>query len=48
MIIGAGVSGASIAKRLTKYKLEILVIKTENDVSVIARKTNSAIVHGGY
>lgn len=48
IIIGAGVSGASIARRLARYKLEILVIEKENDVSMGASKANSAIVHGGY
>ena len=48
IIIGAGVSGASIARRLSRYKLDILVLEKENDVSMGASKANSAIVHGGY
>lgn len=48
IIIGAGVSGASIARRLARYKLDILVVEKENDVSMGASKANSAIVHGGY
>ena len=48
VIIGAGVTGASIARRLSRYKLDILVLEKENDVSMGASKANSAIVHGGY
>lgn len=48
IIIGAGVTGASIARRLSRYKLDILVLEKENDVSMGASKANSAIVHGGY
>ncbi|MDY3006660.1 NAD(P)/FAD-dependent oxidoreductase [Anaerococcus sp. AGMB00486] len=48
IIIGAGVSGASIARRLSRYKLKILVLEKEIDVSMGASKANSAIVHGGY
>lgn len=48
IIIGTGVTGASIARRLSRYKLDILVLEKENDVSMGASKANSAIVHGGY
>ena len=48
IIIGAGVTGASIARRLSAYKLDVLVLEKENDVSMGASKANSAIVHGGY
>lgn len=48
IIIGAGVTGASIARRLSAYKLNILVLEKEIDVSMGASKANSAIVHGGY
>lgn len=48
IIIGAGVTGASIARRLARYKLNILMLEKENDVSMGASKANSAIIHGGY
>ncbi len=48
IIIGAGVTGSSIARRLSRYKLDVLVLEKENDVSMGASKANSAIVHGGY
>ncbi len=48
LIIGAGSSGASIARRLSRYKLDIAILEAANDVSMGASKANSAIVHGGY
>ncbi len=48
LIIGAGASGASIARRLSRYKLDIAIVEKEVDVSMGASKANSAIVHGGY
>ena len=48
LIIGAGVSGASIARRLSRYKLDIAIVEKDVDVSMGASKANSAIVHGGY
>lgn len=48
LIIGAGVTGASVARRLAKYNLRIGILERENDVAMGASKANSAIVHGGY
>ncbi|MDO4593795.1 MAG: NAD(P)/FAD-dependent oxidoreductase [Tissierellia bacterium] len=48
LIIGAGVTGASIARRLSRYKLKIAILDKANDVSMGASKANSAIIHGGY
>ena len=48
IIIGAGVVGASIARELSKYNLNICVLEKEEDVSNGASKANSGIVHGGY
>ncbi len=47
-IIGAGISGASIARELTKYKLSVCIIEKENDVSCGTSKANSGIIHAGY
>ncbi len=47
-IIGAGVVGSAIARELSKYKLDTILIEKENDVSCGASKANSGIVHGGY
>lgn len=47
-IIGAGVSGSSLAYELSKYDLSVCVIEAENDVAVKTTKANSAILHAGY
>ena len=47
-IIGAGVSGASIARRLSMYKLDIVLLEKEQDVSFGVSKANSGIIHGGF
>ncbi len=47
-IIGAGVSGAAIARELSRYRADICVIEKEEDVCCGTSKANSAIVHAGY
>ena len=48
IIIGAGIVGTTLARRLSQYKLDVLVLEGQCDVSMGATKANSAIVHGGY
>lgn len=48
VIIGAGVSGSSIARELSRYQADICVLEKEEDVCCGTSKANSAIVHGGY
>ncbi|MGL4392521.1 MAG: NAD(P)/FAD-dependent oxidoreductase [Fusobacteriaceae bacterium] len=48
LIIGAGISGASIARELSRYDLNVAVLDKENDISNGTTKANSAIVHAGY
>jgi glycerol-3-phosphate dehydrogenase len=47
-IIGAGVVGSAIARKLSRYSLKICLIEKEEDVAAGASKANSGIVHGGY
>lgn len=47
-IIGAGVTGAAIARELSRYNLSIIILDRENDVSCGTSKANSAIIHAGY
>ncbi len=47
-IIGAGVTGAAIARDLSRFNLKVIVIDKENDVSCGTSKANSAIIHAGY
>lgn len=48
IIIGAGVSGASIARELSKYSVKCCVLEKEEDVCCGTSKANSAIIHAGY
>lgn len=48
IIVGAGVVGSFIARSLSRYKLDILVIDRENDVGNVTSMANSAIAHSGY
>jgi glycerol-3-phosphate dehydrogenase len=47
-IIGCGVSGVNIARRLSAYKLKIAVLEKAADVSFGTSKANSGIIHGGF
>ncbi len=47
-IIGAGVCGANIARRLSAYDLDVALVDKEADVSFGVSKANSGIVHGGF
>ena len=47
-IIGAGITGSSIARELSKYNLKTVVIEKGTEVCQGTTKSNSAIVHGGY
>lgn len=49
VIIGAGISGASIARVLSKYdNLEVHLIEKNPDVGWGVSKANTALIHGGY
>src|SRR5574344_1173958 len=48
IVIGAGVVGSLIARKLSAYQLQTLVIEKENDVGNVTSMANSAIVHSGY
>ena len=47
-IIGAGISGCSLAYELSKYNVNAVLVEKENDVSIGTTKANSAIVNAGY
>lgn len=48
IIIGAGIVGSFIARNLSKYDCNILVLEKNNDVGDETTSANSAIVHSGY
>lgn len=47
-VIGAGVSGASIARRLSAYDVSVVVLEKCADVSFGVSKANSGIIHAGF
>ena len=47
IIIGAGVSGTACARELSRYKLDILVVESREDVCCGTSKAYSARVHAG-
>ncbi len=47
-VIGAGVCGCAVARELSGYELDVLVLEKEADVCEGTSKANSGIVHSGY
>jgi glycerol-3-phosphate dehydrogenase len=47
-IIGAGVTGAAIARRLSRYRLSVALLERCADVSFGVSKANSGIIHAGF
>ncbi len=47
-IIGAGVTGAAIARRLSRYRLDVVLLERSADVSFGVSKANSGIIHAGF
>jgi glycerol-3-phosphate dehydrogenase len=47
-IVGAGVVGSAIARKLSSYKLRIAILEKECDVSFGVSKANSGIIHAGF
>lgn len=47
-IIGAGVVGSLIARKLSKYDIKIALLEKCHDVAMGTSKANSAIVHAGF
>jgi len=47
-IIGAGISGAFVARELSRYALKTVILESAADVAMGATKANSAIVHAGF
>lgn len=48
LIIGCGVVGASAARELSRYSLNICILEAENDVAMGTSRANSALIHAGY
>ncbi len=48
VVIGAGISGAALARELCAYRLHVAVLEKGSDVCAGASKGNSATVHSGH
>ncbi len=48
VVIGAGAVGCAVARELSKYQVDVLVVEKNEDVGGDASKSNSAIIHTGY
>ncbi|MAE63997.1 MAG: FAD/NAD(P)-binding oxidoreductase [Phycisphaeraceae bacterium] len=47
-IVGGGVVGCAIARRLSQFALDIVLIEAESDVGMGTSKANTAIFHTGF
>ena len=47
LIIGGGISGVTIARELTRYKLDVLLVEKEADLALQASGRNDGEVHPG-
>jgi len=48
VVIGAGAVGSAVARELSKYNVDVIVVEKNEDVGGDASKSNSAIIHTGY
>ena len=48
IVVGAGVSGCSIARELSRLDCSVCVVERDEDVCCGTSKANSAIVHAGF
>jgi len=48
VVIGGGVIGTLIARQLSKFEGEVILIEKREDLGQGITKANSAIIHGGY
>ena len=48
VIVGAGITGVSLARELSRYDVSVTVVDRAADVAEGATKANSGIVHAGY
>ena len=47
LVVGGGISGASIARELTRWKLDVLLVEKEADLALQASGRNDGEVHPG-
>ena len=47
-VIGGGVVGGLLLRKLSSYNLKVCLLEKENDVAMGQSKANSGIVHAGF
>ena len=47
-IIGCGVNGSLLARKLSQFDIKVIVIEKGNDIANGSSRANSAVVHAGY
>lgn len=48
VIVGGGVVGTAIARELSKYDVDVVLVEKEPDVAMGTSKANSGILHAGF
>lgn len=48
LIVGAGVTGSAVARELSRYELDIVVIEKNSDLAEGTTKANNGMIHSGY
>jgi len=48
VIIGAGIAGAAIARELSRYQAQVVLVEKEAEVSFGSTKASTAIIHPGF
>jgi len=47
LIIGGGITGCAIARELSRYKINVLLVEKEHDLAMHASGRNDGVVHSG-
>ena len=48
VIVGGGIIGTTVARELSKYCLDVILLEKETDIAIGTTKANSGIVHAGF
>ncbi|MFW6409519.1 MAG: NAD(P)/FAD-dependent oxidoreductase [Halanaerobiales bacterium] len=48
VVIGGGLVGTAVARELSRYKLDIVLLEKKADIACGTSKANSGIIHAGY
>ncbi|OGR63408.1 MAG: hypothetical protein A2X31_09070 [Elusimicrobia bacterium GWB2_63_22] len=47
IVVGAGITGAAVARELSRYRLDVLLLEREAEPAFGVSKSNSGIIHAG-